>query len=159
VPPPIVSTAAVVNQMGKSALELCDAACARHPTVETLLNPIFRASDKLDCVQGCTGPKGQLPTLHGSDGLSEDLTTVASAHRPATRRGRKVRFSGLRRCTMQELMGHKSISITLRYSHFSPKHTLATVELLAGSSTGASTDTQTSRGATEQKQEPGATTQ
>lgn len=32
--------------------------------------------------------------------------------------------------TVQELMGHKTIEMTMRYSHLSPKHTLAEVERL-----------------------------
>ena len=46
--------------------------------------------------------------------------------------------------TVQELIGHKSISITVRYSHLAPKHTLAAVELLAGGSTLDSTSTRNS---------------
>jgi hypothetical protein len=60
--------------------------------------------------------------------------------------------------TVQELMGHKSISMTVRYSHLAPKHTLAAVELLAVGATVASTNTKTSTGATGQKQEEAATT-
>jgi site-specific recombinase XerD len=54
--------------------------------------------------------------------------------------------------TVQELMGHKSISMTVRYSHLAPKHTLAAVELLAGGSTVDSTSTKTSTEPEEQKQ-------
>lgn len=54
--------------------------------------------------------------------------------------------------TVQELMGHKSISMTVRYSHLAPKHTLAAVELLAGGSTAAPTDTKTSTEGAEQNQ-------
>jgi len=32
--------------------------------------------------------------------------------------------------TVQELLGHKSIGMTVRYSHLAPKHTLAAVERL-----------------------------
>ncbi len=46
--------------------------------------------------------------------------------------------------TVQELMGHKSIQMTVRYSHLTPKHTLAAVEMLAGTITVAPTDTRTS---------------
>ena len=52
--------------------------------------------------------------------------------------------------TVQELMGHKSISMTVRYSHLAPKHTLAAVERLTGVISPAPTDTKTSTGATEQ---------
>ena len=33
--------------------------------------------------------------------------------------------------TVQELMGHKSITMTVRYSHLAPKHTLVAVERIA----------------------------
>jgi integrase len=46
----------------------------------------------------------------------------------------------------QELMGHKSIQMTARYSHLTPKHALAFVELLTGAGSVTSTDTQTSTG-------------
>jgi hypothetical protein len=46
--------------------------------------------------------------------------------------------------TVQELMGHKSISMTVRYSHLTPKHTLAAVERLAGAVSATPTDTKTS---------------
>jgi hypothetical protein len=32
--------------------------------------------------------------------------------------------------TVQELLGHKTIAMTVRYSHLAPKHTLAAVEKL-----------------------------
>src|SRR5258708_7589916 len=32
--------------------------------------------------------------------------------------------------TVQELLGHKTIQMTVRYSHLAPKHTLAAVERL-----------------------------
>ncbi len=35
--------------------------------------------------------------------------------------------------TVQELMGHKNIEMTVRYSHLAPKHTLAAVEQLVAS--------------------------
>ena len=34
--------------------------------------------------------------------------------------------------TVQELMGHKTIAMTVRYSHLAPKHTLAAVESRSG---------------------------
>ncbi|HVC00149.1 MAG TPA: site-specific integrase [Candidatus Dormibacteraeota bacterium] len=45
--------------------------------------------------------------------------------------------------TVQELMGHRSILMTVRYSHLSPQHTLAAVERLAGSVPATPTDTTT----------------
>jgi site-specific recombinase XerD len=52
--------------------------------------------------------------------------------------------------TVQELMGHKSIQMTVRYSHLTPKHTLAAVERLAGVVSATPTDTRTSTGPEEQ---------
>jgi hypothetical protein len=46
-------------------------------------------------------------------------------------------------------MGHKSIQMTVRYSHLIPKHTLAAVERLAESVSATPTDTKTSTGSAE----------
>ena len=54
--------------------------------------------------------------------------------------------------TVQELMGHKSIAMTVRYSHVAPKHSLAAVERLAGDIPESPTDTRTSTSAIEQTQ-------
>ncbi|MGB7307905.1 MAG: site-specific integrase [Candidatus Acidiferrales bacterium] len=54
--------------------------------------------------------------------------------------------------TIQDLLGHKSIAMTVRYSHLSPAHTLAAVELLAGPKTEAPTGTRTSTATNEQAQ-------
>jgi integrase len=51
--------------------------------------------------------------------------------------------------TVQELMGHKSIMMTVRYSHLTPRHTLAAVEKLARADSEAPTDTRTSTDTTE----------
>jgi site-specific recombinase XerD len=62
--------------------------------------------------------------------------------------------------TVQDLMGHKSIAMTVRYSHLTPKHTLAAVERLAASPSatlsGEATDTKTSTGQTEGFEREGA---
>lgn len=50
--------------------------------------------------------------------------------------------------TVQELMGHKTIAMTVRYAHLAPKHTLAAVERLdapTGEPTDTTTDTETSQ--------------
>ncbi|MGH9771886.1 MAG: tyrosine-type recombinase/integrase [Candidatus Acidiferrales bacterium] len=54
--------------------------------------------------------------------------------------------------TVQELLGHKNIAMTVRYSHLAPAHTLAAVERLARAYPDNPTDTRTSTGATEQAQ-------
>ena len=46
--------------------------------------------------------------------------------------------------TVQELLGHKVIAMTIRYAHLAPKHTLAAVERLdtpAVTSSDTTTDT------------------
>jgi hypothetical protein len=43
--------------------------------------------------------------------------------------------------TVQELMGHKSLAMTLRYAHLSPGHTLAAICLLDAEQTGTATGT------------------
>jgi integrase len=48
--------------------------------------------------------------------------------------------------TVQELMGHKGIQMTVRYSHLTPKHTLAAVERLAETVSATPTGTKTSTG-------------
>jgi site-specific recombinase XerD len=52
--------------------------------------------------------------------------------------------------TVQELLGHKTIAMTVRYSHLAPKHTLAAVERLDAPQDG-STDTTTDTEASERR--------
>lgn len=54
--------------------------------------------------------------------------------------------------TVQELLGHKSIAMTVRYSHLSPTHTLAAVERLAQATPEVPTGTRTSTSANGQFQ-------
>ena len=51
--------------------------------------------------------------------------------------------------TVQELMGHKTIQMTVRYAHLAPKHQLAAVQRLCQ-------DVSNSNGAAEQQIEPKA---
>ena len=61
--------------------------------------------------------------------------------------------------TVQELLGHKSIAMTVRYSHLSPTHTLAAVERLVGAVPEAATDTRASTNRNGQSQAVSAHTQ
>jgi hypothetical protein len=61
--------------------------------------------------------------------------------------GRVLRSLAVR--TVQELLGHKTIGMTVRYSHLAPKHTLAAVERL-DAPTGQPTDTSTDTNGLEQ---------
>jgi site-specific recombinase XerD len=61
--------------------------------------------------------------------------------------------------TVQELLGHKSIAMTVRYSHLSPTHTLAAVERLVGAVPDAPTGTRTSTSTNGQSQAVSAYTQ
>ena len=58
--------------------------------------------------------------------------------------------------SVQELMGHKRISVTVLYSHLNPRHTLAAVERLSGVVSEAPTDTKAGTNQTEQSGTPGA---
>jgi site-specific recombinase XerD len=54
----------------------------------------------------------------------------------------RLLLAGVDLRTMQELLGHKTIGMTVRYAHLAPKHTLAAVERL-NAPTEPSTDTTT----------------
>lgn len=52
--------------------------------------------------------------------------------------------------TVAELMGHKTIQMTMRYAHLAPAHTLAAVERLTGvRQLDSPTDTKTDTGSLE----------
>jgi site-specific recombinase XerC len=53
--------------------------------------------------------------------------------------------------TVAELMGHKTIQMTMRYEHLAPAHKLAAVEKLAGWQTDRPTDTKTDTSTFEQE--------
>ena len=103
------------------------------------------------------------PVIRNADGGA--LTGPRYWFEPAVRDAKIRRFSwhclrhtfasrlvmaGVDLRTVQELMGHKSIQMTVRYSHLTPKHTLAAVERLSGAVSASPTDTKTSTGLEEQ---------
>ena len=53
----------------------------------------------------------------------------------------RLAMAGVDLRTLQELMGHKTIAMTLRYAHLSPAHKLAAVECLNPKATGTTTGT------------------
>ncbi len=50
-------------------------------------------------------------------------------------------MAGVNLRTVQELMGHNTVTMTLRYSHLSPKHQLDAVQRLIDAPTSTTTDT------------------
>ena len=55
----------------------------------------------------------------------------------------RLTMAGVDLRTLQELMGHKTIKMTLRYSHLSPTHTLEAVNKLCLTSQASGTRTST----------------
>jgi len=65
---------------------------------------------------------------------------------PGTRRhtfASRLVMSGIDLRTVQDLMGHKCIQVTVRYAHLTPKHVLAAVEKLVATVPVTTTDTTT----------------
>jgi integrase len=60
----------------------------------------------------------------------------------------RLTMAGVDLRTLQELMGHKTIKMTLRYSHLSPTHTLEAVNKLCFAAQAGST-----KGGTEEKEQ------
>src|SRR5262249_32004477 len=75
-----------------------------------------------------------------TDGKTETLRWHDLRHTFASR----LVMAGVDLRTVQELLGHKTITMTLRYSHLSPAHQLAAVQRLNPPSTPAKTSTTTS---------------
>ena len=61
-------------------------------------------------------------------------------------------MAGIDLRTVQELLGDKTMGMTVRYSHLAPAHTLAAVERLARPNPEGPTDTRSSTTGTEQVQ-------
>jgi site-specific recombinase XerD len=86
---------------------------------------------------GATEPRRWFEPVVKASGI-EKFTWHCLRHTFASR----LVMAGVDIRTVQELLGHKTISMTVRYSHLAPKHTLAAVERLDGP-TGEPTDTTT----------------
>jgi site-specific recombinase XerD len=111
--------------------------------------PLNQASLRaLECLQGrangsefvCGGPNTSRPWFEPvvkAAGL-KDFTWHCLRHTFASR----LVMAGVDIRTVQELLGHKTIGMTVRYSHLAPKHTLAAVERL-DAPTAQPTDTTT----------------
>ena len=63
----------------------------------------------------------------------------------------RLTMAGVGLRTVQELMGHKTIQMTVRYAHLAPKHQLAAVQRLCDTGSGqqAPSDTRTDTSASE----------
>jgi hypothetical protein len=77
-------------------------------------------------------------------GASENLYALSPSQLLRHTFASRLVMAGVDLRTVQELMGHKCIQMTVRYSHLAPKHTLAAVELLGATSKSSSTGTRTS---------------
>ena len=86
---------------------------------------------------GATEPRRWFEPVVKVSGL-ESFTWHCLRHTFASR----LVMAGVDIRTVQELLGHKTIAMTVRYSHLAPKHTLAAVERL-DAPTGEPTDTTT----------------
>jgi len=53
----------------------------------------------------------------------------------------RLAIAGVDLHTIQELMGHKTLAMTMRYAHLSPGHKLAAVQQLKSGATGTTTGT------------------
>jgi hypothetical protein len=60
-------------------------------------------------------------------------------------------MAGVNLPTIKELMGHKTLAMTLRYSHLSPKHRFDAVQLLVRSPTDTTADTKPTQEAPRKK--------
>ena len=81
----------------------------------------------------------------------EDFTWHCLRHTFASR----LVMAGVDLRTEQELLGHRTITMTVRYAHLAPKHQLAAVERLCdtGAAQNEPTDTRTSTSSSQQSVE------
>jgi site-specific recombinase XerD len=100
----------------------------------------------------CFGQQLKRPRVWFDDAVEdagiEDFTWHCLRHSFASR----LVMAGVDLRTVQELMGHKTIQMTVRYAHLAPKHQLAAVERLCdtGAAQNEPTDTKTSTSPSEQ---------
>lgn len=101
--------------------------------LKTLLHDAFTASGSARTVlvnaQGCPWSRSTLGVQFRTacrDAGTEALGLHVLRHTFASR----LVMAGVDLRTVQELMGHKSIEMTLRYSHLSPQHTRTAMETL-----------------------------
>jgi site-specific recombinase XerD len=105
----------------------------------TALLMLKKYSSSTGRVFRATGPRQWFDPAVQNSGLT-DFTWHCLRHTFASR----LVMAGVDLRTVQELMGHKTISMTCRYAHLAPSHKLAAVERLANlqeSSSDTTTDT------------------
>src|SRR5262245_25758114 len=106
-------------------------------------------------VKGTSAPVAVFPSESGARPL-ESQNFINRVFRPALRRARITNFSwhdlrhtfasrlamaGVDIRTVQELLGHQSLAMTLRYAHLSPAHKRDAVRHLERTRTGTGTGT------------------
>ena len=84
---------------------------------------VFKRKDGSDWGQIRTGFEADVERAGLADFRFHDLRHTAASH--LAMRGRPLK-------EIQEILGHKSFSMTLRYAHLSPRHLRTAVESLVG---------------------------
>lgn len=106
-----------LNQAAGAALS------ALEPNAQARTGRIFKRKDGSDWGQIRTAFEKAVERAGLADFRFHDLRHTAASH--LAMRGRPLK-------EIQEILGHKSFSMTLRYAHLSPRHLRTAVESLAG---------------------------
>lgn len=96
---------------------------ALEPDAQKRIGRVFKRKDGSDWGQIRTGFEKAVERAGLSNFRFHDLRHTAASH--LAMRGRPLK-------EIQEILGHKSFSRTLRYVHLSPRHLRTAVESLAG---------------------------
>ncbi len=96
---------------------------ALEPDAQARIGRVFKRKDGSDWGQMRTAFEKAVERAGLSDFRFHDLRHTAASH--LAMRGRPLK-------EIQEILGHKSFSMTLRYAHLSPRHLRTAVESLAG---------------------------
>jgi mannose/fructose-specific phosphotransferase system component IIA len=79
-------------------------------------------------------------SLEENDRADEDQLTISVITSVVERHQTRAVMAGADLTTVKELMGHKTMAMTLRYSHLSPGHRRTAIERLVTRATTADTE-------------------